>query len=74
MNPYTNHVSAFGFEDKALKYGNGEEVLKVQGILALVDCTEKDGGFHAVPGFHKHVKGLFIEIIFLIIKVGHMKI
>lgn|SRR5690606_20495236 len=61
MNPYTQYTSSYGFTDKELEYGNSEEVLKVQGILALVDCSEKDGGFHAVPGFHKHIKGLLIN-------------
>ena len=27
---------------------------RVQGLLALTDNTETSGGFHCVPGFHKH--------------------
>jgi hypothetical protein len=34
----------------------GWEWRRVQGILALKDCREEDGGFHAVPGFHRHVR------------------
>lgn len=28
---------------------------KMQGILALVDSREQDGGFCCVPGFHRHL-------------------
>ena len=35
----------------------GYDFLKVQGILAVVDCGEKEGGFHCIPGFQKHIKG-----------------
>ena len=31
-------------------------VRKLQGILALVDCREQDGGFHAVPGFQHFIQ------------------
>ncbi len=30
-------------------------VRKLQAILALVDCREEDGGFHAVPGFQHYI-------------------
>jgi len=33
---------------------NGEP--KLQGVLSLTNTREEDGGFCAVPGFHKHLK------------------
>ena len=35
----------------------GYDFLKVQGILAVVDCGEKEGGFHCIPGFQKYIRG-----------------
>jgi len=36
--------------------GNMYHTLKVQGILALKDCSKDDGGFQCVPGFHKSIR------------------
>ena len=70
MNPLTGRSSTYGFEHVAegpfessrqpleaqrLPTNNGLTTRKLQAILALVDCREEDGGFHAVPGFQHHL-------------------
>ena len=71
MNPLTGRATTFGFENVAEGHtersenpleaqqkptNNGMRVRKLQGILALADCREEDGGFHAVPGFHHFIR------------------
>jgi len=56
MNPVTGRTSTYGFEDADSETNRGYD-LRVQGILAFVDCGESEGGFHAVPGFQKHIRG-----------------
>ncbi|CAF1628982.1 unnamed protein product [Adineta ricciae] len=71
MNPLTGRSTTFGFESVAEGHfdsssdpltaqikptNNGMRVRKLQGILALVDCREEDGGFHAVPGFQHFIQ------------------
>jgi hypothetical protein len=70
MNPLTGRTTTYGFEHAAenhfqpskdpllaqnLPTNNGMRVRKLQAILALVDCREEDGGFHAVPGFQHYI-------------------
>jgi hypothetical protein len=70
MNPLTGRTTTFGFENVAegpfqssedpllaqnVPTNNGMRVRKLQAILALVDCREEDGGFHAVPGFQHYI-------------------
>ncbi|UJR38237.1 hypothetical protein I4U23_030910 [Adineta vaga] len=71
MNPLTGRATTFGFESVAESHfdsssdpltaqtkptNNGMLRRKLQGILALVDCREEDGGFHAVPGFQHFIQ------------------
>jgi hypothetical protein len=71
MNPLTGRASTYGFEAVAEGHfdksedpleaqnkptNNGMRTRKLQGILALVDCREEDGGFHAVPGFQHFIQ------------------
>jgi hypothetical protein len=70
MNPVTGRCTTYGFDTTAENHfepsveleprlkpsNNGMRVRKLQGILALVDCREEDGGFHAVPGFHHFIR------------------
>ena len=70
MNPLTGRSTTYGFEQvgeahfegssrpleaQRLPRNNGLAMRKLQAILALVDCREEDGGFHAVPGFQHHI-------------------
>ena len=70
MNPLTGRASTFGFEHvaeghfessenplhaKNIPTNNAMRKRKLQAILALVDCREEDGGFHAVPGFQHYI-------------------
>ena len=70
MNPLTGRASTYGFEhvaegnfDKSSDpltaeqkpTNNGMRTRKLQAILALDDCREEDGGFHAVPGFQHFI-------------------
>ena len=70
MNPLTGRVSTYGFENVAEGHcekssdpltaqqkptNNGMRMRKLQGILALDDCPEANGGFHAVPGFQHFI-------------------
>jgi hypothetical protein len=70
MNPLTGRATTYGFEHVAEGHfdssknallaqnaptNNGMRVRKLQAILALVDCREEDGGFHAVPGFQHYI-------------------
>lgn len=57
MNPWTGKTSTYGFEIRDATKNRGYDLLKVQGILALVDCSQEAGGFHAVPGFQHHIRG-----------------
>ena len=50
MNPVTGLFSTVGFQ--ASNKCSNNSLLHTQGILALSDCPESVGGFHAVPGFH----------------------
>ncbi|CAF0939791.1 unnamed protein product [Adineta steineri] len=71
MNPLTGRTTTYGFEhvgeghfdsskdpDTAMNnpVNNGMRIRKLQGILALADCREEDGGFHAVPGFQHFIE------------------
>jgi hypothetical protein len=71
MNPLTGRATTYGFENVAesnfdlskdpleaqnKSTNNGMRIRKLQGILALVDCREEDGGFHAVPGFQHFIQ------------------
>ncbi|CAF1005111.1 unnamed protein product [Adineta steineri] len=71
MNPLTGRTTTYGFEhvgeghfdsskdpDAAINnpVNNGMRIRKLQGILALADCREEDGGFHAVPGFQHFIE------------------
>lgn len=71
MNPLTGRCTTYGFENVAESHhkgcddvkkaqdrptNNGMRKRKLQGIIALDDCREQDGGFHAVPGFHHYIK------------------
>ncbi|CAF0719458.1 unnamed protein product [Adineta steineri] len=71
MNPLTGRATTYGFEhvgeghfdssknpDAAINnpVNNGMRIRKLQGILALADCREEDGGFHAVPGFQHFIE------------------
>ncbi|CAF1548010.1 unnamed protein product [Rotaria magnacalcarata] len=70
MNPLTGRTTTYGFEYTAESHfepsddplsaqnkstNNGMRVRKLQAILALVDCRQQDGGFHAVPGFQHYI-------------------
>ncbi|UJR07141.1 hypothetical protein I4U23_011429 [Adineta vaga] len=70
MNPLTGRTTTYGFEHASeshfessknpllaqnISTNNGMRVRKLQAILALVDCREEDGGFHAVPGFQHYI-------------------
>ncbi|CAF1274188.1 unnamed protein product [Didymodactylos carnosus] len=70
MNPLTGRSTTYGFEHVAeghfdasknplmaqnVPTNNGMRVRKLQGIVALADCREEDGGFHAVPGFQNFI-------------------
>jgi len=59
MNPWTGKTSTYAFQGNHPDQPNniGFDMLKVQGILALYDCGPNEGGFHAVPGFQKHIRG-----------------
>jgi len=49
----------YQFEDNFISEFNGTKNLgdlKLQGLINLTDAKENDGGFCAVPGFHKHLK------------------
>jgi hypothetical protein len=71
MNPLTGRCTTYGFENVSEDHfdssddpleaqnkptNNGMRIRKLQGILALVDCREEDGGFHAVPGFQHFIQ------------------
>ena len=71
MNPLTGRASTYGFEHVAEGHFDGSvggwaaqrkstnnsmRTRKLQGILALDDCREQDGGFHAVPGFQHFIR------------------
>lgn len=70
MNPLTGRATTYGFEHvgesstestknpleaQNKPFNNGMRTRKLQGILALVDCHEENGGFHAVPGFQHYI-------------------
>jgi ectoine hydroxylase-related dioxygenase (phytanoyl-CoA dioxygenase family) len=55
-NPDTGRCSVAGLLYENKKYIDLEANLVVQGIIALTDAHEDDGGFHCIPGFHKYVK------------------
>ncbi|CAF1285785.1 unnamed protein product [Rotaria sordida] len=70
MNPLTGRATTYGFEHVAEGHfehskdplctqnqstNNGMRKRKLQAILALDDCREEDGGFHAVPGFQNYI-------------------
>jgi len=45
----------FIIENNGSRNSTGQD-LKLQGLIALVDSREQDGGFCCVPGFHHHLK------------------
>ncbi|CAM4790776.1 unnamed protein product [Rotaria magnacalcarata] len=70
MNPLTGRATTYRFEHVAegpfdnsndpldvqnQSTHNGMRKWKLQVILALDDCCEEDGGFHAVPGFQNYI-------------------
>jgi len=57
MNPWTGLTTQFSWKSKDPRKNRGYDQTKVQGILSCVDCGPDDGGFHCVPGFHKHIRG-----------------
>eukprot|EP01112_Ceratiomyxa_fruticulosa_P006616 TRINITY_DN1744_c0_g1_i3.p1 TRINITY_DN1744_c0_g1~~TRINITY_DN1744_c0_g1_i3.p1 ORF type:complete len:433 (+),score=84.78 TRINITY_DN1744_c0_g1_i3:217-1515(+) len=57
MDPFSGLTSVTFWKPNQYAENSGYKILKVQGILALVDCAENDGGFQAVPGFHRHLPG-----------------
>ena len=57
MNPWTGETTAFSYESRDFRKNRGYTADKVQGVLTLVDCGPRDGGFHCVPGFHRHIRG-----------------
>ena len=50
MNPWTGKATTHGFTVRDPEANRGYDYLKTQGMIALVDCGPRDGGFHAVPG------------------------
>jgi len=60
-NPITGICGLAGFNYYET-YINLEENFCVQGLIALTDATEDDGGFHCVPGFHKHLKDYALSL------------
>lgn len=56
-NPWTGMTTTFAWKQTSLSANCGYDQLKVQGILAVADCPVETGGFHCVPGFHKHLRG-----------------
>ena len=71
MNPLTGRCTTYGFENVADSHfdssedplnaqtkstNNGMRIRKLQGIIALDDCREEDGGFHAVPAFQHFIQ------------------
>lgn len=71
MNPLTGRATTYGFENVGESHNecskdpfeaqnksinNGMRIRKLQGILALADCREENGGFHAVPGFQHFIQ------------------
>jgi len=57
MNPWTGNTATFSWKLTNDQENRGYSLIKIQGILALVDCGPNDGGFHCVPGFNKHLRG-----------------
>lgn len=56
LNPWSFRSATIFFSPKAPQPGKkyNQNILKVQGLISLVDCTEEDGGFHTVPKFSKY--------------------
>lgn len=56
LNPWTFKSSTIYFSNKTPTPGKqyNKKILKVQGLISLVDCKEEDGGFHTVPKFSKY--------------------
>eukprot|EP01091_Cochliopodium_minus_P006810 TRINITY_DN16789_c0_g1_i1.p1 TRINITY_DN16789_c0_g1~~TRINITY_DN16789_c0_g1_i1.p1 ORF type:complete len:430 (+),score=124.27 TRINITY_DN16789_c0_g1_i1:175-1464(+) len=57
MQPHTGKATTFSWKVNDRSANRGYDLLKVQGILAVVDCSDKEGGFHCVPGFQHHIRG-----------------
>lgn len=57
-DPWTGKTSMYGWQgNNPIEPENkGFDYCMVQGILGLYDCGPDDGGFHAVPGFQKHIQ------------------
>ena len=55
-SPYTGATTTFMYKEVRPEYNHGFNRIKLQGTLSLVDCSENEGGFHCVPGFHKYVQ------------------
>eukprot|EP00755_Sulcionema_specki_P035131 Sspe_Gene.21434::Locus_8035_Transcript_1_1_Confidence_1.000_Length_1101::g.21434::m.21434 len=52
-NPNTGKAAIAGFDDDG-SYIDFRETLIIQSLISLSDAREEDGGFHCVPGSHKH--------------------
>lgn len=71
MCPCCGGSTTFGFKTRDVDsntysggtLGPGDFPLRVQGFTALWDCPEEAGGFHVVPGFHKHIRGWARQLI-----------
>lgn len=57
MNPFTGFASTFSWRVHNVFANCGYSRLRVQGILALMDCRAEDGGFFCVPGSHHVIRG-----------------
>lgn len=57
MIPWNGWTTTFNFKEVYSNLNKGYDQVKVQGILAAVDCGPNEGGFHCVPGFHNHIRG-----------------
>mmetsp|Transcript_2321 Transcript_2321/g.5447 ORF Transcript_2321/g.5447 Transcript_2321/m.5447 type:complete len:427 (-) Transcript_2321:145-1425(-) len=57
MDPWTGETTTFAYRSVDPRKNCGYDFNRVQGFVSLVDCGPEDGGFQAVPGFHKHLRG-----------------
>jgi hypothetical protein len=57
MNPWTNEWSLYGFSERYRSGRNGRYLpaARLQGLVALINCDEHDGGFYCVPGCCHHL-------------------
>jgi len=54
-NPLAGYASIGSFQDNK-KDIDFTKTLIIQGLLTLTDAKEENGGFHCVPGAHKHIR------------------